>query len=154
MPMGSKCHTGSINTHFLDHALAAQLGSLVLPCDNFNMILFKLFKIQNDQIHSQIHFRISFGQKIKYILNDIATTERVQEVLLYGTGLQVSSCWCCLTCIWRVRVFWGLGWLCSALDWRGTAGQEGSHGHLCSKYTSASCHLINLARSKMKRVGS
>lgn len=51
MPMGSKCHTGSINTHFLDHALAAQLGSLVLPCENFNMILFKLFKIQNDQTH-------------------------------------------------------------------------------------------------------
>ncbi len=61
-----------------------------------------------------IYFRISFGQKIKYILNDMATTERAQEVLIYGTGLQVSSCWCCLNCIWRVRLFWGLGWLCYA----------------------------------------
>ncbi len=87
----------------------------------------------------------------------MATTQRVQRCyfiersagvfLLVGLNLYLTG-----ESVLRT----GLALFClgSALDWRGTAGQEGSHGHLCSKYTSASCHLINLARSEMKRVGS
>lgn len=49
------------------------------------------------------------------------------------------------------------GWECME-DWAGfvlhLTGKElqgtKTHGHLCSKYTSASCHLINLARFEIK----
>lgn len=76
------------------------------------------------------------------LLNRSAGVFLLAQVNLYLTG----------ECALRT----GLALFClgSALDWRGTAGHEGSHGHLCSKYTSGSCHIINLVRSEMKRVGS
>lgn len=114
IPTGNKCHTGSINTLFLE------------PCPgNTAWVIFFLINAV---------FKIKYLHKLPqrltppspYIFEHFVWKEKrkcskgILNECPFKEDKRFHEPVC--RCIWLVRVHRRLSWLCSALDWKGAAG--------------------------------